>query len=746
MNLLRSPLILAAVLFFAGLRGALAQPETPALAKRPNILWISLEDLSPDLGCYGDRFANTPVFDRFAQQGIRFTRVFTHAPVCAPSRSGIITGMYPTTIGTHHMRCQTVGPPHVKCFTEYLRQGGYYCTNNAKTDYQFAPPITAWDQNGAKAHWRDRAKNQPFFAVFNFTNTHESQIRAPSAETRALVNELQPSERHDPAKAVLPPYYPDTPAVRRDWANYYDNVTAVQKKVRQILDQLRDDGLEEDTIVWIWGDHGRGLPRGKRWVYDSGIHLPLLVRVPEKWRSHVAPRNPQRIRPGAVIDDLIAAIDFGPTVLSLAGVQAPKHVQGRAFLGPQTAAPRDYIVAARDRMDERYDLIRALRDKRYKYIRNFMPHLPYAQHISYMDLMPTMQDMRRLNEQGRLEGPQTLFFRRTKPVEELYDTETDPHEVHSLAADPRYADTLTEMRAKLEAWMRETNDLGLIPEPLLDAAQRPGGATPQVAPPEIYLVRKEGEVAGERGGVSPLIALRCSDDSASIAFKLAGERGSPWNVYSNPLKLTNGTRITVKTCRIGHRDSEPVSYQVGETPPAPAKPANRNGDEDWRLRTSRGVYPRADLLARLLRIKELDHEAGAAMDRYHQSLGDEHPAVRYWALVGLRVATSGSEPPSAIKRDVARLVESDPADVVRVAAARMLCDWGESTKGIPMLIEFLDDRPPSLALHAAQALDELGNAAEGSTTEIRRAAANAPEYVERVSSHLLKRLSAADER
>ncbi len=248
-----------------------------------------------------------------------------------------------------------------------------------------------------------------------------------------------------------------------------------KNRVARLLEQLREDGLAEDTIVWIWGDHGRGLPRGKRWVYDSGTHIPLLIRVPEKWRSLASPNAPDKVATSSVNDDLIAIIDFGPTVLSLAGVDIPKHMHGRAFLGPQRGEPRKYLFAGRDRMDERYDLIRSVHDGRFHYIRNFMPHLPYSQHIGYMDEMPTMKEMRRLHAAGRLDGPPALFFRDTKPIEELYDTEVDPHEIDNLADDAAHADKLAELRGQLKNWMRETGDLGLIPEPILDEAQRPGG-------------------------------------------------------------------------------------------------------------------------------------------------------------------------------------------------------------------------------------------------------------------------------
>ncbi|MBN2310375.1 MAG: sulfatase, partial [Candidatus Hydrogenedentes bacterium] len=277
---------------------------------RPNILWISCEDTSPDLGCYGDSYAITPNLDRFASEGIRYTYAFTHAGVCAPSRSGIITGVYPTCIGTQQMRCKGVPPPEVRCFTEYLRAAGYYCTNCSKTDYQFDPPLTAWDECDKKAHWRGRAEGQPFFTVINLTVTHESQARSSMEGVRARFDELTPEERHDPAAATMPPYYPDTPAARADWAQYYDTVTLMDKQAGEILAQLEADGLADDTIVWFWGDHGRGLSRAKRWLYDSGTHVPLLIRVPEKYRALAVPDAPENAAPGAVNEELVAFLDF----------------------------------------------------------------------------------------------------------------------------------------------------------------------------------------------------------------------------------------------------------------------------------------------------------------------------------------------------------------------------------------------------------------------------------------------------
>ncbi len=473
--------------------------ESTEQAERPNVLWLSTEDISPDLGCYGDDYAVTPNVDALAAQGIRYDLCFAHMGVCAPARSGIITGMYPTSIGTNHMRCRGVPPRAVKCFTEYLRAAGYYCSNHSKTDYQFGPPDTAWTVQGGGQWWRARKDGQPFFTVINYGGTHESRARS------------KPSDKfkHDPAKATLPPYYPDTPAVRRDWAKYYDNITRMDGWVAGVLEQLEAEGLAEDTIVWFWGDHGRGLPRGKRWIYDSGSHVPLIIRVPKKWRKLVRPDNPDATKPGSVSDDLVLFTDFGPTMLSLCGVPVPDYIQGQPFLGPQRTEPREYIYGARDRVDESIDTIRCVRDKRFKYIRNFQPHLPRSLDVAYMNRMPTMQDMRRLFAEGKLEGPQLQYFRQPKAIEELYDTEADPHEVNNLADDPKHQATLARLRKELFAWMERVGDFGMLPEPEFDALKRPGDHYERTAAPGI----KPTE-----GGKA--VKLSCATPGASIAYQV----------------------------------------------------------------------------------------------------------------------------------------------------------------------------------------------------------------------------------
>jgi len=417
-------------------------------SERPNILWITCEDMSSNLGCYGDKYAVTPNLDRLSARGVRYTHVFSHAGVCAPSRSGLITGMYPTSLGSHHMRCSTTLPEFVKCIPEYLRDAGYFCTNQSKTDYNFPVPPNAWDvPGGGKAHWRNRRPGQPFFSVFNLTITHESRIRAK-------YDKLE----HDPAKAVLPPYLPDTPLIRRDWARYHDLITQMDGQAGKLLAHLEEDGLADDTIVFFFSDHGVGLPRAKQWIYDAGMQTPLIVFFPEKYR-HLASAGP-----GSVVDRLVSFVDIGPSVLSLVGLDIPEHVQGVPFLGPRAGEPREYVYGVRDRMDERYDMNRTVRDRRYKYHRNYFPTRPFAPWLDYMEKLATMQEWRRLKAEDKLSGVTAFFMQDTKPVEELYDIKADPYEQVNLADSPEHEQALKRLRTVHFDWVRQTLDLGLVPE------------------------------------------------------------------------------------------------------------------------------------------------------------------------------------------------------------------------------------------------------------------------------------------
>lgn len=695
-------MVCAATLLLCPFHPAVAQPA------RPNILWISCEDMSPDLGCWGDAYAVSPNIDKLATQGVRYTRCFTHAGVCAPSRSGLITGMYPSSIGTNQMRCLGVPPPEVKCFPEYLRAAGYYCTNNSKTDYQFAPPFTAWDENSAKAHWRNRAKGQPFFAVFNLLTSHESQIRQSAASFEKLRANFKSEELHDPAKAKLPPYYPNTPVVRRDWANYHDVITAMDKQVGNLLKQLEDDGLADDTIVWFWSDHGRGLPRAKRWLYDSGTHVPLIVRVPEKWRKHVRPDQPDALKPGSTNDEMVAFLDFAPTMLVLAGVDRPKHFQGRPFLGVARIEPRPYVYGARDRMDETYDCIRMVRDKKYRYVRNFMPHLSYGQAIDYMDLMPTMQEWRRLHAAGKLTGPQLGYFVQPKPVEELYDTEADPHEINNLAAKPEHQETLKRLRAELLRWMKEIGDVGLIPEPDFDELKRPGGKMAQAAAPQ--LVQKDQRVE-----------ILCSTPGASIAYRTKAD----WRLYTGPIPAMAG--LEARACRIGFQDSVVVGLEKQPKTEPSAPPPH------WR-----DTIQKTDLLDRLLEVNSLDVRSG--VEKFYEALKDPSGPVRYWSVIGIENQAKETSATDRAKKAFVALL-ADPSPSVRCAAAKALCLWGEEKQALPVLVKALREEVQGSARHhAAVALEAIGEKAKPALAEIQAATKDDYDYVQRVSGRIVKKL------
>jgi len=522
-------------------------------AGRPNILWVSFEDTNPFYGCYGDPVARTPNLDRLAADGCRWPNTFSTCGVCAPARSAVITGMYPISIGTHHMRTThanryTEGMPtpysacvphYVKCFTEYLRAAGYFCTNNVKTDYQFTPPLTAWDELSTEAHWRHRPDaSQPFFAVWNPTTTHES----------GMWPEKCPEPTFDPDAIELPPYFPDTPKVRLAMARMYTNIEANDRVLGELLAQLEEDGLADSTLVMHWSDHGP-LPRGKRWPYDSGIHMPMIAR----W--------PGRIELGSVSDQLLSTIDLGPTVLSAVGLPIPWHMQGQAFLGDQAAPPREYVFASRDRHDEAYDMVRAARDKRFKYIRHFRPDLPYLLWIPYRNRHPILQEMWRLHMAGELEPPQDILFR-PRPVEELYDTQADPWEIRNLADDPAYEPELERLRDALDDWRDEVGDLGEIPEADMVRGWYPDGEPPQTAAPLLAPICEEspGTEAGTEGGTftAPvLLQLHCCTQGASIAYTLDEGESPHWLLYSQPLRLPAGTTtVRARAIRIGYKESE----------------------------------------------------------------------------------------------------------------------------------------------------------------------------------------------
>ncbi len=427
---------------------------------RPNVLWITSEDNGPHLGCYGDTYADTPHIDKLASRGTIYLNCWSNAPVCAPARTTLITGMYPTCLGAEHMRSMVKLPKQFLMYPQYLRKAGYYCTNNSKEDYNVAKPGKVWDDSSRKAHWKNRKPGQPFFAVFNHTISHESKIRN---RPHTLV--------HDPAKARVPAYHPDTPEVRHDWAQYYDRITEMDALVGKNLKELAEAGLAEDTIVFYYGDHGSGMPRSKRWPYNSGLQVPLVIYIPPKFRDLASPDY----QTDGESDRLVSFVDFAPTLLSLAGIEPPQHMQGYAFLGQHQTKPQDYLFGFRGRMDERYDLVRSVRNKRYVYIRNYMPHKEYGQYLNYMFQTPTTQVWKRMYDEGKLVPPQTYFWE-AKPAEELYDLQSDEDEVHNLVDSDKHLDVLNELRAAQHQKLLAIRDLGFMPE--AEIHRLAGGGTP----------------------------------------------------------------------------------------------------------------------------------------------------------------------------------------------------------------------------------------------------------------------------
>ena len=428
----------------------LAAVVTPALAEsRPNILWITSEDNGPHLGCYGDQYADTPNLDRLAEKSLRYKLCWSNAPVCAPARTTLISGMYATSLGGHHMRSGVRLPADLKLYPKVLKEAGYYCTNNSKTDYNFAKVDAGWHQSDKNAHWRNRPDDEtPFFAIFNITISHESKIRS---KPHTLV--------HDPAKARVPAYQPDVYEVRRDWAQYYDKLTEMDAQAGRVLKQLEEDGLADSTIVFYYGDHGSGMPRSKRWPFNSGLHVPFILHVPEKFKA-LAPEN---YRPGGMSEQLTSFVDMGPTAISLAGVKPPSNMQGIPFAGKYSGEAKKLLFGYRGRMDERVDMVRTCTDGRFVYMKHFYPQRPYLKHVSYMFDTPTTRIWKEMFDAGKLNDVQSRVWR-SKPTEELFDLQNDPDETINLAKEPEHSQRVSQMRSALRQWMIQTRDMGLFPE------------------------------------------------------------------------------------------------------------------------------------------------------------------------------------------------------------------------------------------------------------------------------------------
>lgn len=436
----------------AGMCGAIS-PAIGAGRKRPNILWICAEDMSPHMSCYGERTIETPNIDRLAREGVRFENAFITCPVCSPSRSAMITGMYQTSSGAHNHRSsrhkvELKLPGAIKFVPEYFKRAGYYTSNGGmlnlndysqtkagKTDYNLVFDNKMYDA----AEWSGRKDGQPFFAQLQLKGGKNRGAKVPDPV--------------DPKDVKLPPYYPDDPALREDWARYLNSVINTDIEVGRVLKRLEDEGIADETIVFFWTDHGISHIRGKQFLYDEGIRIPLIVRGPGLGGS-------------AVRTDLVEHIDIPATSMALAGLGVPDHFQGRSLFNADYRQ-RECAFAARDRCDETVERIRCVRTHRYKYIRNYYWHVPHTQANRYKDGKEIMKVMRRLHAEGKLDENQAKPFAATRPVEELYDLKADPHEINNLAENTGYAGVLRKFSARLNRWIEETRDLGQLPEPVI---------------------------------------------------------------------------------------------------------------------------------------------------------------------------------------------------------------------------------------------------------------------------------------
>lgn len=427
----------------------------------PNILWITIEDVNPFIGAYGDTLARTPNLDRLAEEGVCYTRAFATAPVCSPARACLITGVYASSLGTMHLRSEVAIPDFIVGFPSYLREAGYYCTNNEKTDYNFEA-VDMWDESSGTAHWRNRPEGAPFFSVFNIETTHQSRIfGSDSVFYERYGSLLSHDERQNPARMFVPPYHFDTPEVRKLWARYYDLVTIMDRQVGEILNQLDEDGLSDNTWVFFFSDHGTGMPRSKRALYDSGLGVPLIVRAPAAYRKRYA------MVPGDVVDRLVDFSDMAPTMLNLLDLPMPDYFEGQPFIGDGHPG-KTYLHGTADRVDEAYELSRTVRTERFRYIRNYYPHLPLLQPNYYTDQSEIMVEFHRVMATGvELTPAQQSAWQPHRMPEELYDLKNDPFEVRNLAANSAYLSVLEELRRAHRNWVLDTRDAGLIPEPAM---------------------------------------------------------------------------------------------------------------------------------------------------------------------------------------------------------------------------------------------------------------------------------------
>jgi arylsulfatase A-like enzyme len=543
---------------FIALLVFIAWPARAAVQEPPNNLLLMAEDMSPRVSAFGDPVAVTPNIDALAKQGVRYTNTFTAAGVCAPSRAAHILGMHQISTGTQHMRSGARGyfsvpPPEVKAYPELMRAAGYYTFTDEKLDYQFSGvragsgPFTIWDAEGT-SDWHGRNNGQPFFGLINFQVTHESGVftplgNLPHSPTHFMLQLMRWWKLDDvesgivtPESVVLEPYYPDTPVVRADIARHYDNIAYMDREVGQILQRLDEEGLADSTIVIWTTDHGDGLPRAKRELYDSGIKVPMVIRWPEAYR-------PAGVEPGQVDSRLISFVDLAPTILGLAGITPPDYLQGRDFVASNAPARR-YIYASRDRIDEVPDQQRAVRDDRFKYIRSWHPDLPGGHPLQFRENIDMAREMRSLHEAGQLNAAQDLWF--SPPGEErLFDLQNDPFELVDVSGNPAFAKELVRMRKALDAWLEKVDDLGDMPESEMIEVFYPDGGRPHTLPPAVSFT-------GNRLVVEPTTA------GSSIGYSIDGGH---WHLYSEPVEISEADIIEVKAVRYGWKTSEVVELK-----------------------------------------------------------------------------------------------------------------------------------------------------------------------------------------
>ncbi len=528
---------------------------------KPNILLLMAEDLSPRIGAFGDPVAQTPHIDGLAERGVRFTNVFTTAGVCAPSRAATVMGMHQISIGAQHMRSSgkdyhAVPPAEAKAFPELLRRHGYYTLTDGKLDYQFSNamgggPFTIWDTQGRKVGIEDAPLNKPFFAQLNFTVTHESGVFPPLGSwpnsithfvmqvVRSILGWSIPEGKAvDPEAIVLPPYYPDTATVRADIARHYQNISAMDTQVGQILEYLQRSGLADNTIIIWTSDHGDGLPRAKRELYDSGLNVPMVVYWPEQFR-------PEHLRPGSVDSRLLSFVDLAPTILSLAGISAPANMHGQDMFD-RTLPNRKFVYASRDRIDEVPDRQRAIRNSTFKLIRSYRPEQIGGHALAFRDNIPMMREMRALFEEGSLNSAQRRWFEAPGELR-LFNTQSDPHELNNLADNPEYQRVLNELNSELDLWLDRVGDWSDDSEQDMIARFQPNGKQ-QVTP-----------VPTVRIG-SGRVIIQSRERHASLGYQL---NEGDWQLYSGPIPAKSGDLVTAKAVRYGWVESEPISVTIG---------------------------------------------------------------------------------------------------------------------------------------------------------------------------------------